>query len=187
MRLKFVAAVTAIGFGVASAAVVISGTSATAQEPPGALKVRAQLMKMNGAAMGIAGKMVQGEEPYDAAKAAEAMAVIARDMEAFPKLFPAEGSEGAPTADEAQAAIDELAAAVPDLLEQAAGDDGQTRAKDDIWSDFAGFQEIAAKTVADAKAAEAAAADGLDSFKTAFAAVGQDCGACHETYRGPRP
>jgi cytochrome c556 len=81
------------------------------------------------------------------------MKIIAANMEQFPSLFPP-GSET-----------------------------GDTKASAKIWEDMAGFEAAAAKLVTDAKAAEAVAADGLDAFKTAFGAVGANCGGCHEAYR----
>lgn len=187
MRMKIVAAIAAIGVGIAGASVGIGGQTASAQDTPGPLKVRAQLMKMNGAAMGMASKMAKGEEPYDAAKAAEAMAVVARNMETFTELFPSDGAEMAPDAAAVDAAIQQYAAAYPDLLTQAESDDGVTRAKEEIWQDFAAFKAEADKTATDAKAAEAAAAEGQEAFQTALGAVGQNCGSCHEMFRGPAP
>ena len=47
---------------------------------------------------------------------------------------------------------------------------------------MADFQAMFTKLGADAKAGEASVTD-LDTFKAAFASVGKDCGACHQTYR----
>ena len=118
-----------------------------------AIPARQELMKMNGAAAKAASDMIKGTTPYDAVKAADAMKIIAANMEEFPSLFPP-GSET-----------------------------GDTKASPKIWEDTAGFQAAAADAAADAKAAEAAAAGGVDAFKAAFAAVGADCGGCHEAYR----
>jgi cytochrome c556 len=125
---------------------------AIGQDAP--IPARQELMKMNGAAAKAASDMIKGTTPYDAVKAADAMRIIASDMEEFPSLFPP-GSESG----------------------------GDTKASPKIWEDMAGFEAAAAKLAADAKTAEAAAANGVDAFKTAFAAVGADCGGCHETYR----
>jgi cytochrome c556 len=118
------------------------------------IPARQELMKMNGAAAKAASDMIKGTTPYDATKAADAMKIIASGIEEFPSLFPP-GSESG----------------------------GDTKASAKIWEDMAGFEAAAAKLAADAKAAEAAAANGVDAFKAAFAAVGADCGGCHETYR----
>ena len=125
---------------------------AVGQDAP--IPARQELMKMNGAAAKAASDMIKGTTPYDAVKAADAMKIIAANLEQFPSLFPP-GSESG----------------------------GDTKASAKIWEDMAGFEAAAAKLVADAKAAETAAADGLEAFKTAFGAVGADCGGCHEAYR----
>jgi cytochrome c556 len=125
---------------------------AVGQDAP--IPARQELMKMNGAAAKAASEMVKGTTPYDAVKAADAMKIIAANMEQFPSLFPP-GSESG----------------------------GDTKASAKIWEDMAGFEAAAADAAADAKAAEAAAAGGVDAFKAAFAAVGADCGGCHEAYR----
>jgi cytochrome c556 len=117
------------------------------------IKERRDIMKKNGAAAKIAVEMIKGTTPYDATAAAAAMKTLEEDLTVFPTLFP-EGS-----------------------------DQGQTNASPDIWKNMDDFKAHAAKLVTDATAAEAAAAQGLDSFKTAFDAVGADCGSCHEKYR----
>lgn len=48
-----------------------------------------------------------------------------------------------------------------------------------IWEDKAGFDAIAAK-LADATSVQVT---DMDSFKAAFGAATQNCGACHKTYR----
>ena len=117
------------------------------------IAARQALMKKNGAAAKVAVDLMKGATPYDPAKAAAAMKDIADDMTVFVTLFP-EGS-----------------------------DKGDTAASPAIWTDMAGFKALADKTIADATAAGTAAAGGLESFKTAFAAVGGDCQSCHEKDR----
>jgi cytochrome c556 len=114
---------------------------------------RQLLMKANGAASKAAFDMVKGTTPFDVAKAVEAMKTIVSDMETFPTLFP-EGS-----------------------------DQGDTKASPAIWENMDDFKALAAKLATDANAAADAAANGVDAFKTAFDAVGGDCGACHKKYR----
>ena len=120
------------------------------------IPARQNLMKENGAAMKAAGAMAKGEQPFNEAEAAGAMGIIKANMEEFPDLFPPDSAEG------------------------------DTRASPKIWEDMDGFKAAAAKTVADAEAAEQAASQGLDAFKAAVGAVGQNCQSCHETYRLPR-
>lgn len=61
-------------------------------------------------------------------------------------------------------------------------DTGETKATAAVWSDRAGFEAAVAKfnqAVAD-NAAKATTADG---FKAAFAAAGEQCRACHQTFK----
>lgn len=117
------------------------------------IQARKALMKNNNEAAKVAFGMVQGKVPFDADKAAAAMKVLQDDMTAFPTLFP-EGS-----------------------------DQGDTAAAPAIWENMEDFKARAATLVEHAKAAEIAAAEGLDAFKAAAGPVGQDCGGCHELYR----
>ena len=117
------------------------------------IAARQQLMKMNGAALKTSLDMVQEKVAFDAAQAAKAMNTIVSDIETFPTLFP-EGS-----------------------------DVGDTKASPEIWTNNEEFKALAAKLATDAKAAAEAAGQGLGAFKTAFAAVGADCGACHKQFR----
>lgn len=97
--------------------------------------------------------MASGKTPFDAAAASKAMALIAAEASAFPSLFP-EGSDKA-----------------------------DPRASPEIWRNRADF-EAHAKALADsATAAGAAAGQGADAFKSAFAAVGGSCQGCHQRYR----
>jgi cytochrome c556 len=52
-----------------------------------------------------------------------------------------------------------------------------------IWANYADFEAKAAALKTAADAAAAATAGGLEAFGPAFGAVGQACGACHQTYR----
>jgi cytochrome c556 len=62
---------------------------------------------------------------------------------------------------------------------------GDTRALPAIWEKPNDFKAAVDKFGADAKKAKADTKD-LDSFKTAFAAVGRNCGSCHEAFRRPQ-
>ncbi|MFC0220772.1 cytochrome c556 [Pseudochelatococcus lubricantis] len=61
-------------------------------------------------------------------------------------------------------------------------DKGDTTAAPTVWTDKAGFEAQFAAFGAAAKQGAAAAGD-LDGFKTAFAAISQECGVCHQTFR----
>ena len=142
--------VLTFGFATLAAAAAIAG-HAIAQDD--VIAVRQALMKDNGAQATIAGKMVRGDTPFDAAAAKAAMEKIAANAATIPADFP-EGSAGGD--------------ALPTIWEN--------------WPDFEA-KAAALKTAADAAAA--AADQGAEAFGPAFGAVGQACGACHQSYRKP--
>lgn len=117
------------------------------------IAARQALMKANDQASRAAFGMALGRQPFDATAAADAMKKIAEDMTTFPTLFP-EGS-----------------------------DKGDTHASPEIWSNMDDFKARAAKLQADATAAAAAAANGLDAFKAALGAINDDCRGCHRAYK----
>jgi cytochrome c556 len=76
------------------------------------------------------------------------------------------------------------AAVIPTLFPKGTETGGNTRALPEIWSDPAGFQKIAlafgeatTKLSVDAKAGDA------DAVAADAKLVGDQCGACHKTYR----
>jgi cytochrome c556 len=63
-------------------------------------------------------------------------------------------------------------------------DFGETRAKAEIWSDWAKFEKAAEDTrTATAAFAEAVAGGDADKIGTAFKAVGDACKGCHKDFR----
>lgn len=63
-------------------------------------------------------------------------------------------------------------------------DKGDTKAKPEIWSEKAKFNDYAEKTQVEMTKLSAAAKTGnLDSIKAAVGAVGGSCKACHDAYR----
>jgi cytochrome c556 len=86
--------------------------------------------------------------------------------------------------------IDDVAGEFLSNFPEGSGPDGvgitKTRAKPEIWSDWAGFQ-AKAKAFDDAAAilTTAAATNDLDQIKTAMGDVGKACKACHQDYRAP--
>ncbi len=81
-------------------------------------------------------------------------------------------------------AIAKWATVIPTLFPKGSETGGNTRALAKIWSDPAGFQRTALKVVdaanklaTDAKAGDAQAVAGDAKL------LGQQCGACHKTYR----
>jgi cytochrome c556 len=118
------------------------------------IKQRQDIMEANGDAMKVVTAMVKGERPYDAKAAADAMKAIHDSAPKFVTLFP-EGTEKGE----------------------------KTKAKPEIWKNKKDFEDWGKQLQDDTTKAQAAAAGGLDSFKTAFAAVGKTCGGCHTDYR----
>ncbi len=118
-----------------------------------AIAERKEVMKGVGAAAKTGASMVKGEAPYDNAKAQAVFATYAAAAAKMPSLFPDNSKTG-----------------------------GETTAAPKIWEDMNGFKAAFAKFEAESKAAQASVKD-LDSFKTTFAAMGKNCGGCHEVYR----
>lgn len=59
---------------------------------------------------------------------------------------------------------------------------GETKADPSIWSEMDNLRALATRTAADAKAAEAAIANGQNAFATAWQVVAEDCTSCHDKY-----
>jgi cytochrome c556 len=81
-------------------------------------------------------------------------------------------------------AIAKWAAVIPTVFPKGSEKGGDTKALPEIWSDPAGFQKIAmalgeaaTKLATDAKAGDA------DLVAADTKALGEQCGACHKTYR----
>jgi cytochrome c556 len=81
-------------------------------------------------------------------------------------------------------AIAKWAAVIPTLFPKGTETGGDTKALPEIWSDSAGFQKIAlslgeaaTKLATDAKAGDA------DLVAADTKVLGEQCGACHKTYR----
>ncbi|MFZ6761547.1 c-type cytochrome [Pseudoroseomonas sp. WGS1072] len=63
-------------------------------------------------------------------------------------------------------------------------DQGETRARPEVWSDRAGFEKAAANMVlATRKLGEAAGSGDAAAVAAAFRETGGTCGACHRSYR----
>ena len=86
--------------------------------------------------------------------------------------------------------VDDVAGELLSMFPEGSGPGGtgidETRAKPEIWSDWAGF-EAKAKAFDDAAAllTVAAAANDLAAIGEAAKQVGAACKACHQDYRGP--
>ena len=63
-------------------------------------------------------------------------------------------------------------------------DKGETKAKPEIWKEPAKFKDASEKTQAEmVKLAAASKTGNIDQIKTAVAAVGGSCKACHDAFR----
>ena len=139
---------------VALAALVVGGFAVAASAALNPVETRKNLMKGVGASARVAGEMVQGKAPFDAARAQLAMRAIYAAAVAAPHYFPDDSKTG-----------------------------GDTEAKPEIWQNKADFNARLEKMAADAWAAIEPAAADLDSFKARFQRVAQNCQGCHGVYR----
>ena len=81
-------------------------------------------------------------------------------------------------------AIGKWAAVIPTLFPKGTETGGNTKALPKIWSDPAGFQDIALKLVqASDKLASDAKAGDADLVAADTKTMGEQCGACHKAYR----
>ena len=66
----------------------------------------------------------------------------------------------------------------------AGSDKGETGARAEVWSDWAGFEAKMTQFQQDAEALRVAAASGDEgASKQAFAAAAKNCKSCHESYK----
>ncbi|WP_162798533.1 c-type cytochrome [Sulfitobacter sp. SK012] len=156
-KLLRTAAAIGVGLAIVSTTAVADGHDKAAAAAVGARSAQMGLVAYH---TGILGGMAGGKVPYDAevAKAAATNLHAAASL-ARVTMWVAGTEQGA----------------VPG-----------SRAKAEIWSDAAGFEEkFAMLEKASADMIDAAGTD-LDSLKAGMGAVGGTCKACHEAYRGPR-
>ena len=142
-------------FALAAAALTALPASAQSfQKPEDAIKYRKSAFTVLAAHFGTLGAMANGRMPYDAQQAARSGDVVA------------------------------IASTLPWAGFMAGTDKGETRAKPEIWSEQAKFQEGQQRLVADMGRLAAAAKTGnLDNLKTAFQQNSGSCKACHDAYR----
>ena len=138
----------------AVAAAIALPASAQFAKPEDAVKYRKASLTVMGAHFSRVGAMASGRVPFDAKVAAENADLVATMAKLPWAAFP-EGT-----------------------------DKGDTRAKPEIWKDADKFKEAADKLQAESLKLQAAAKTGnLDAIKTAFAATGASCKACHDNFR----
>lgn len=136
------------------AAALAMPAAAQFAKPEDAVKYRKASFTVMGAHFSRLGAMASGRAPFDTKVAAENADLVAT----LSKLPWAAFGEGT--------------------------DKGETRAKPEIWKDAAKFKEAEDKFMGEAAKLQAAAKTGnLDALKTAFAATGGTCKACHDNFR----
>jgi cytochrome c556 len=81
-------------------------------------------------------------------------------------------------------AIAKWAAVIPTVFPKGTETGNDTKALPEVWADSAGFQKIAASLgEASTKLAVAAKAGDADEVAADAKLMGEQCGACHKTYR----
>lgn len=163
----------AIAAGAITAATLFSAVSAGAQEAPApppppaaagpsptkqAVENRKAAFTLIGNSFRYFGAVVKGAAPYNEAEATKRAARIVF-LASFPgEYFPEGSNVGEP----------------------------ESKAKPDVWSDHADFDkklkdfQAHAGNLVEVNAKEKAA---TDAFKSAVAAIAQDCKGCHDTYK----
>jgi cytochrome c556 len=128
--------------------------SAQFAKPEDAIKYRKAAYTVMGTHFGRIGAMVQGRIPFNAQQAAS------------------------------NAEIAEAASKLPFDAFVAGSNQGDTRAKAEIWSQPDKFKTANDNMVRAVAALNVAAKTGsLDTIRTAFGAAGQTCKACHDDFR----
>jgi len=129
--------------------------SAQFAKPEDAIKYRQSALFVLGQHFGRIGAMVNGKAPYDA-RAAQADAEVVAALAALPWAAFGPGTDKA----------------------------APTKAKPEVWSEHAKFEEHAQKLQAEAPKLLAAAKTGnLDQLKAAFGPTANSCKACHDNFR----
>lgn len=131
-------------------------SAATAQM--GAVEARQACMKANGKMMGVMVPVIKGEKPYDRAAIDAAIADTETACAGWADYWGEDTKPG-------MTAV-------------------ETWAKEEIWTDRAGF-DAAGMAYGKAKEAVKATADEA-AFKAAFPALGNACQGCHEKFRRPK-
>lgn len=139
----------------ASILAVSAPASAQFSKPEDAIKYRQSAMFILAQNVGRLGAMAQGRMPFDAKVAADA-AATAEFMSKLPWAAFGDGTDKG----------------------------GNTRAKPEIWTEKAKFNEYAEKLqVETAKLSAAAKTGSLDNIKAAMGGVGGSCKSCHDSFQ----
>jgi cytochrome c556 len=141
----------------AAALLLGAGVVSASADATTSIQARQACMKANGGVMAVAVPIMKGEKAFDKAALD---AAFAKEKEACAGWADWWGDDTKP------------------------GGATETWAKEEIWTDKAGF-EAAGGAYVKAATAVAAAADEA-SFKAAFPALGASCQGCHEKFRRPK-
>jgi cytochrome c556 len=126
-----------------------------------------------------------------AAEAAKQRQELMKSFAGWSKTLVASAKSGTADAATAKAAEDVSAGMqkIPGLFPAGSGNDAmpkETRAKPDIWADFAKFQEYAKTgSTAFAEVAAAAKTGNGAAVTAAFKKAAAVCASCHRAFRGP--
>jgi cytochrome c556 len=144
--------------GVAAAGALALAMAASAMADMGPVEARQACMKANGKAMGVMVPMIKGEKPYEKAAVDGALADASAACAGWAGWWGEDTKPGVSPV--------------------------ETWAKEEIWSDKAGFEAAGGAYVKAIGAVQAAADEG--AFKAAFPALGAACQGCHEKFRRPK-
>lgn len=141
------------------AGLVAAPLAVSAQSFDNEIAARKGTMRIMALNLGILGGMARGNMAYDADLAQEAADNLVAVSMIRQGAQWAEGSDAGMTAN--------------------------TRAKAEIWADFADFNAKWGAFGEGAKAVQAVAGTGLEAVQGAMRGVGGSCQSCHEAYRVP--
>lgn len=146
--------VLALAAALAATALLATPAMAQFQKPEDAIKYRQSALSVMGTHFSRIGAMANGRVPFDAASAADSAAIV------------------------------QTLSRLPWQAFGAGTDKGETKAKPEIWTEQAKFNDAAKAMQGEvAKLNDAAKTGNLDAVKTAFGGAAQSCKACHDAYR----
>lgn len=143
-----------VWFPILAAFLAMSALTAMAQKPEDAIKYRQGVFRVIGWNFGSMAAMAKGKKPYNAEEFARNAEIVA-----FMSKLPLEGFTPG-------------------------SEEGDTRAKPDIWLDMEDFKAKLHKMQQEVAAlAKVAKTGNFDASKEQLGEAGQACKACHDKYR----
>ncbi len=133
----------------------VTGVAFAHSGATGIVKERMEAMKDIGSQMKIIGRMIKGNDPFDAKSVEKAAITISGHAAEIKNLFPENSTES------------------------------PSEALPAIWSEWDEFIAIADKMKSEAEILSnvAKSASNVEDIKAQFAGVGKTCSGCHEKYR----